>query len=56
MKKRGLKGSVIFLSVDFNPTNINDILDIHKYLIKKHNKKQCSVTLLMGPIIERACR
>ena len=30
MKKAGLKGVVIFVVVDFNPIDINDILDIHK--------------------------
>ena len=34
MKKTGLKGSVKFLFVDFNPIDTNDILDIHKYLMK----------------------
>ena len=41
-KKTGLKGSVKFFSVDFNHIDANDILDIHKYLMKKHNIKQCS--------------
>ena len=36
MKKTGLKGIVIFFSVDFNPIDINDILGIHKYLMKKY--------------------
>ena len=26
--------AVIFFSVDFNPIDTNDILDIHKYLMK----------------------
>ena len=34
MKKTGLKGVVKFFSVDFNPID-NDILDIHKYLMKR---------------------
>ena len=34
MKKAGLKGAVKFSSVDFNPIDTNDIVDIHKYLIK----------------------
>ena len=34
MKKTGLKRSVKFFSVDFNPVDTNDILDIHKYLMK----------------------
>ena len=39
MKKSGLKGSVKFFPVGFNPIDTNDILDIHKYLMKKHNIK-----------------
>ena len=34
MEKTGSKGAVNFFSVDFNPIDTNDILDIHKYLIK----------------------
>ena len=33
-KKTGLKGVVKRFSVDFNPIDTNDILDIHKYLMK----------------------
>ena len=33
--KTGLKGAVRFFSVDFNPIYTNDILDIHKYLMKR---------------------
>ena len=33
--KTGLKGSVKFFSVDFNPIDANDILDIHRYLMKR---------------------
>ena len=35
MKKAGLKGFVNLFSVDFNPIDTNDILDIHKYLMKR---------------------
>ena len=35
LKKSGLKGVVKFCSVDFSPTYTNDILDIHKYLMKR---------------------
>ena len=35
LKKTGLKGVVKFFSVDFNPIDTNDILDIHKYLMKR---------------------
>ena len=34
MKKTGLEGIVEFFSVDFNSIDTNDILDIHKYLVK----------------------
>ena len=34
-KKTGLKVSVKCFSVDFNPIDTNDILDIHKYSMKK---------------------
>ena len=34
MKKTGLKGSITLFSVDFNPIDTNDILDMHKYLMK----------------------
>ena len=33
-KKNELKGSVKFFSVDFNPIDTNDILDIKRYLKK----------------------
>ena len=40
MKKTGLGGVVKFLSIDFNPSDTNDILDIHKYLMKKTSYKK----------------
>ena len=36
MKKNGLIGSVFYFSVDYNTFAVNDILDIHKYLMKKN--------------------
>ena len=39
MKKTGLNGYVHDFSVDFNTTDISNIVDIHKYLIKKLNIK-----------------
>ena len=33
-KKTGLKEIVKFCSVDFNPIDTNDILDVHGYLMK----------------------
>ena len=35
MKKAELKGSLRFFSVDFNPIDTTDVLEIHKYLVKK---------------------
>ena len=37
MKKTGLKGYVYDFSFDYNATAVSDILDIHKYLMKKNN-------------------
>ena len=34
MTKTALKETVNFFSVDFIPIHTNDILDIHKYLMK----------------------
>ena len=36
MRKPGLKGYVYGLSVDYNAIVVADILDIHKYLMKKN--------------------
>ena len=33
-KKTGIKGSVEFFSVDFNPIDTNDLFDIHNCLMK----------------------
>ena len=37
MKKTGFNGYVYNFSVDYNPTDVDDIKDIHKYLMKKNN-------------------
>ena len=34
-KKTGLKEALKLYSVDFNPTHTKNILDIHKYLMKR---------------------
>ena len=34
-KKTELKGVLKFFSVDFDPIDTNNIIDIHKYLMKK---------------------
>ena len=36
MKKTGLKGYVYDFSVDYDAIVVSDILDIHKYLMKKN--------------------
>ena len=37
MKKTGLYGTVFDFSADYGAISVDDILSIHKYLIKKHN-------------------
>ena len=37
MKNTGLNGYVYDFSVDYNAIAFNDILDIHKNLMKKHD-------------------
>ena len=36
MKKTGLNGYVYDFSVDYDDIAVDDTLDIHKYLMKKH--------------------
>ena len=37
MKRTGFTGYVYDFSVDYNATDVDDIKDIHKYLMKKNN-------------------
>ena len=39
MKKTGLNRYVYDFSVDYNDIAVDDVLNIHKYLMKKHNIK-----------------
>ena len=39
MKKAGLDGYAYDFSVDCNTIDVSDIVDIHKYLVRKHNIK-----------------
>ena len=39
MKETGLNGYFYDFSVDYDAIAVNDILDIHKYLMKKNNIK-----------------
>ena len=37
MKRTGFTGRVYDFSVDYDSTNVGDIKDIHKYLMKKND-------------------
>ena len=37
MTQTGFNGYVYDFSVDYDPTDVNDIKDIHKYLMEKIN-------------------
>ena len=37
MKRNGFTGHVYDFSVDYNVTDVDDIQDIHKYLMKKND-------------------
>ena len=37
MKRTGLNGYLYDFSVDYDPISVDDIKDIHKYLMMKHN-------------------
>ena len=37
MKDTGLNGYVYGFSVDYDATSVDDVKDIHKYLMKKNN-------------------
>ena len=39
MKKTGLNGYVNDFSIDYDAIEVDDILDIHKYLMEKNNTK-----------------
>ena len=41
MKKTGFYEYVYDFSVDYDAIAVNDILDIHSYLIKNHDIKWC---------------
>ena len=46
MKKTGFNGYVYNFSVDYDAIAVDDILDIHKYLMKKNNIVQKCLDLL----------
>ena len=43
MKKTGFNGHVYDFGVDYDPTDVDDIVDIHKYSMKKkwHSVIKC---------------
>ena len=41
MKNTGLNGCVYDFSVDYDAIAVDDILNIHKYLMKKHYINEC---------------
>ena len=41
MKKTGFYGNVYDFGVDYDAIVVDDLLDIHKYLMKKHDIKLC---------------
>ena len=41
MNKTGFNGYVYDFSADYDATAVDDIKDVHKYLIKKNNIVQC---------------
>ena len=41
VKKTGLNGYIYDFSVDCDAIAVDDILDIHKYLMEKNNIKRC---------------
>ena len=45
MKKTGLNKYVYDFSVDYDAIAADDILDSHKYLMKKNDIKQCFSSL-----------
>ena len=40
MKEIGLNGSVYEFSADYFDISVNNIIDVHKYLMKKNNRKR----------------
>ena len=37
LKKTGLCGEIYDFAVDYTSTNIGNIYNVHRYLLKKHN-------------------
>ena len=52
IKKTGLNGYAYDFSVDYHAIVVDDMLDIHKYLMKKSNIKSC-LDLLKNVLIQQ---
>ena len=39
LRKRGFGGEIYDFAVDYTSTNIGDIYNVHRYLMKKHSIK-----------------
>ena len=37
LQRRGFGGEIYNFAVDYTSTNIGDIYNVHRYLMKKHN-------------------
>ena len=37
LKRQGFEGEIYDFAVDYTSTNIGDIYNVHRYLMKKHN-------------------
>ena len=52
MKRTGFNGYVYGFSVDYDAIAVNDILDIHKYLMKKNSMIQKCLDLLKNRFLQ----
>ena len=50
-KKTGLNGCVYDFSASYDAITVDDILDIHKYLMKKNNMMQKCLDLLKNGLL-----
>ena len=56
MKRTGFTGYVYNFSVDYGTTSVDDIKDIHKYLMKKNNMIwYMSKTIFTNQHIKNVC-
>ena len=55
MKKTKLNGYVYDFSVDYDDTAVDDILDIHKYLMKKKRYITKCLGLLESVFLQQWC-